>query len=36
MFLCCSHTLETPIIDKLTKKRSAETFDDDELHPGVG
>ncbi|XP_048014682.1 synaptonemal complex protein 3 [Megalobrama amblycephala] len=27
---------ETPIIDKLTKKRSAETFDDDELHAGVG
>ncbi|CAM4734618.1 unnamed protein product [Leuciscus chuanchicus] len=28
---------ETPIIDKLTKKRSAETFDDDELvHAGMG
>jgi len=35
--LCCSDVLETPIIDKMTKKRSADAFDDDELvHPGVG
>lgn len=35
--LCGSDVLETPIIDKLTKKRSAETFDDDELvHAGMG
>uniref|UniRef100_A0A8C2K9I4 Actin related protein 6 n=1 Tax=Cyprinus carpio TaxID=7962 RepID=A0A8C2K9I4_CYPCA len=27
---------ETPIIDKLTKKRSADTFEDNDLHAGVG
>ncbi|KTG37403.1 hypothetical protein cypCar_00012162 [Cyprinus carpio] len=27
---------ETPIIDKLTKKRSADSFEDNDLHAGVG
>lgn len=30
------NVLETPIIDKVGKKRSADTFDNDDLNVGVG
>lgn len=33
---CNFDVLETPIIDKVAKKRSADTFDDDVLNVGVG